>query len=69
MGVGLGLVLIGADSPGLGLEGRRLSPLVPAAVGALSTTSLGLILGAAVAWLARRSAVGFRLVEQLWRLR
>lgn len=69
IGVGLGLVLVGADSPGLGLEGRQLSPLVPAVVGAISTASLGLILGVAVAWLARRSAVSFELVEQLWRLR
>lgn len=68
VGVGLGLVLVWANLPDIVLPGRRnattnfASP-VAVVVGAVCTTVTGVLVGAIVAWLVRRRAVSFSLLQ------
>jgi hypothetical protein len=74
VGGALGLVVLWANAPAIGLEGGggAIASSLSAgatAVGVVSTLAIGILAGAAVAWLVRRSAVGFRLLEYGQRLR
>jgi FtsX-like permease family len=72
-GLAIGLVLLVATASGVGLGGQAgalAAAPQPAAViaGAGGTAALGLIGGLVIAGLVRRGIVGFRLVEQGWRV-